>query len=72
MLRRDPRHQRLGPVTPGHPQQVAPSATAFRASAATSTISGPSSMATSAPSASAFSFSPNFATFPPPTSGSSR
>ena len=30
---------------------------------------GPSSSATSAPSASAFSFSPNFATFPPPDLG---
>ena len=57
------------PSPPATPSRSAPPSTACRASAATSTIPGPSSRDTWAPSAVALSLSPNFATFPPPDLG---
>ena len=60
----DAGHQRLGPVTAGHAEQVRAIGTALPASAATSTVPGSSSIATSAPSTCALSFSPNLVTFP--------
>ena len=57
------------PSPPATPSRSAPSAMAWRASAPTSMISGPSSRATVAPRASALSLSPNRVTFPPPERG---
>ena len=57
------------PSPPATPSRSAPSATAWRARAATSTVPGPCSSATWAPSCSALSFSPNLVTFPPPDLG---
>ena len=57
------------PSPPATPSRSAPRSAACRASAATSTNPGPSSRATSAPSAVALSLSPNFPTLPPPDLG---
>ena len=57
------------PSPPATPSRSAPRATAWRATWATSTGSGPPIRNTSAPSSSAFRFRSNFSTFPPPDFG---
>jgi transposase len=69
MLGGDPGHQRLCTVPARHAEQVRAVGHRLPGQAATSTVPGPSSSATSAPSASARSFRPNLPTFPPPDRG---
>ena len=66
----DPGHQCLGAVATGHAEQVGAARQGLPHHRRDVDVPGPSSRTTSAPSASAFSFSPNRVTLPPPERGS--